>query len=170
MPKVVWMSALAAATVALGACGDDAGGGGTAATSTSGPATTAPATRSAGLDPLVGTYTTRVPKGDGPASAQGSWTIVISKSGGVNGAPSMAIRESGADEAFATAEPHVEGAALILRNQECDDSSAQALITAKYRYELTENTLRLTRAPGSARCEDRIFESILTARPLSKHG
>ena len=149
------------------ACGGD---GGDDAAGTSTAVSTAGAAPGAALDRVVGTYTTKLGKGDGPAEAQGSWTVIISKSGGVNGAPSLVIRAPGTSEAFSTAEPAVDGDTFTVKNEECDDSSAKALVAGTYAYELTKTALRLTTKPGSERCEDRIVETILTAHALRRRS
>ena len=168
-PRVVLLAGAAALLLALGACGGDsddvakeAGGG-----------TTAPETGLA-PDELVGTWTTTIedPGTDAPPELRDggpSWVIRIGNTGGPDGGPSLAI--DSADEAFGNLEApalHVEGDRLQLLNEVCAAGGEQKFYDNEYRWEISGGELRITTVANH--CSDRVAETILTSRPLTKAG
>ena len=151
-----------------------AGCGGSDGGSTS-PTTTTPAKAKPAPPPaeLVGTYTTTLRPSDLPSPVppelEGSrrWIVKITKSGGIDDAPTLTITQPGKDDALESSTLSVSGSTLKLSGQECaQPTGGDKLVSSAYRYTLDGDTLRLTTVkPG---CPDKVAETILASRPLTR--
>lgn len=123
---------------------------------------------------LLGTYATTLKRADVPAEpppeldGQRVWLMKITKDGGPDNAPSLAIIRPPSDELET---PRVSASAdtLTLSNEECapsDPSGQYTFVTSAYRWKLDGNTLRLTTLKKG--CPDEVAETILTSQPWKK--
>jgi hypothetical protein len=116
---------------------------------------------------LVGTWTTRIRKGDLPANhLRNPFSVTISPTGGVDDAPSFQLADGKEPLEGETSTPVVEGSKITLRREGCFvKGSGYRLYDNVYRYAISGDTLTFTVVKNA--CKDRVAERILTARPFT---
>ena len=133
-----------------------------------------PAVKRVAVPPqLQGTYTVHLKPGDLPAPKSAppelkpgnkpyAWRVEITDTGGPDNGPTLNIVNvtMGSLEAPKLS---VTGERLRLSQEEC---AGDQFVNTTYRWARNGNTLRLTKLGGG--CPDKVAETILTARPLTK--
>jgi len=163
---------LAVSLIAAAGCGGTSSDKKTAASS----ATTQPV-KAGGPPPaeLLGTYATKLKQADVPADAppelrgQYAWVVKITKDGGPDNAPTLAIRRAPSLDTLESPTLSVSGDTLTLSNEECapsDPGGSLTFVTSTFRWKLDGETLRLTTVKKG--CPDKVAETILTSQPLRK--
>ena len=155
---------LLVAALAPAACG------GSDKSTASTTASSAPAQKPAALpQELKGTWKTTLRKADAPPGLKLSnpFSVTISDTGGVDGAPSFTVADSTQAIEGETSTPVVSGNTITLRREGCFvDGSGYRFYDNVYRYTISGDTLRFTVVKN--RCKDRWAESILTSRPFTR--
>ena len=124
---------------------------------------------------LVGVYTTRLrsrdlPPDPSPDLAGGGplWKITIANSGGIDNGPTLGIA-SVEQGGLRSPKLTVRGDEILLTQEECATPSGDhVFVTSRYRWKLRGR--RLTLKALTHACRDRVAETILTARPLTRAG
>ncbi len=157
--------------VLVAGCGDGGDSG------TPAGKTTAAAKSSGGPAPaeLVGTYTVRLRPGDLPSGADAppefapenhpyAWRVEIANSGGPDDGPTLNIVNV-ASGSLESPRLSVDGDRLRLSDEECAGST-YTFVDTVYGWKLAGKALSLSKVSGG--CGDKVAETILTARPLTK--
>jgi hypothetical protein len=147
------------------ACG---GSGDKAATTTT--VARAPAAKAPQIPPeLLGTWSTTLRKGDIPPKfhLDNPFTVRITKSGGVDGAPAFTIADGSEALEGETSVPVFAGDTVTLKQEGCfTDGVGYRFHDNVYRYALSGDTLRFVVVRNA--CRDRFAERILTTRTFRR--
>jgi len=125
---------------------------------------------------LQGTYTVRLKPGDLPTGKDAppefkpenkpyAWRVEISDSGGPDNGPTLNI-VSLAHGSLESPRLTVAGDKLRLSDEECASDTGYTFVSTTYRWVVIGPALRLTKLSGG--CPDKVAETILTSRALTK--
>lgn len=117
---------------------------------------------------LVGTWTTRLRKGDLPADRlRNPFSVTISPSGGVDEGQSLLLADGEEPLEGELSTPVVEGDTITLRHEGCYvDGSGYRFHDNVYRYAISGDKLTFTVVKNA--CKDRFAERILTSRAFTR--
>jgi hypothetical protein len=120
---------------------------------------------------LMGTWKTKLRTGDVPAKFHlaSPFSVTISPSGGVDGAPSLTLADSREPIEGETSTPVVNGDTITLRHEGClVEGSGYRFYDNVYRYAMSGGRLSFTVVKNA--CKDGLAEDILTTRPFTRSG
>jgi hypothetical protein len=164
------LAGLALAATAAAGCGSDS----TPAAKTT---TERPRDDAGGVpQALVGTYAVTLDASDlpdrvAPELRDGgpSWTVTIAAKGGVDDGPSFTIASAKPHLGpLESSTPRVNGDAITLKDQACAATGTMRFVDNQYGYRLAGEKLTLTAVDN--KCADKIAETILTSRPLTRQA
>ena len=119
---------------------------------------------------LLGQYEVNIPEEELPTDAPEQlstvsdvWTVTLAETGGPGDGPAFSIA-NGQAEPIETSNFQVKGDRIIVKEQTC--AATGEPVNSEWTYELSGDELTLS-DPKDA-CPDKIAETILTSKPLTK--
>lgn len=119
---------------------------------------------------LVGTWTTRLRKGDLAAERLNNpFSVTISPTGGTDGGPSFLLADRQEALEGELSKPAVKGDTITLLHEGCFvEGTGYRFYDNSYRYAISGDTLTFTVVKNA--CKDRFAERILTSRPFTRNS
>jgi hypothetical protein len=119
---------------------------------------------------LLGQYEVKIPETDLPSEAPEDlatvtdvWVVTLAETGGPGDGPAFSIA-NGQAEPIETSSFQVKGDRIILTDETC--AAEGKPVDAEFTYELSGDELTLSSPKNT--CPDKLSETILTSKPLTK--